>query len=269
MHRYKQLLNRTTVYSGFPNTSLDVVIYIMYILSIHRKHPLLKENKKDFDINSFYGYLKKELTIFEKRFSDYLVGQSKDKAYIRSKGLLLNDLQHGITNILNFNYTPIKRGQNNVVTNVHGSLKGKDCIIGIDGGELEYSHPSYQFTKTYRKMEQFVKARYDSMDIILDNAVEYIIFYGHSLNKQDYSYFVSIFDYYDLYGFDYNRKKVSLIFYYSVYDLDKENEIKKRAFTSIINLIHEYDRTYISKHNSGFNLLHKLLIENRIKLFKI
>lgn len=44
-----------------------------------------------------------------------------------------------------------------------------------------------------------------------DNQMLEIKFYRHSLSEADYSYFQSIFDYYNLY----ENNKVSLIFYYS------------------------------------------------------
>ena len=82
-----------------------------------------------------------------------------------------------------------------------------------------------------------------------------IIFYGHSLSKADYSYFQSIFDYYDIYS----NNNVSLIFYYS------EGYEQTDA---IYELINSYGKT-LSNKDQGKNLIHKLLLENRLKIEQI
>ncbi len=87
-----------------------------------------------------------------------------------------------------------------------------------------------------------------------NNEIE-IKFYGHSLSEADYSYFQSIFDYYNLYSND----KVSLVFYYS-----KGYE----QYEAIYKLINVYGRT-LANENQGKNLMHKLLLENRLKIEEI
>lgn len=88
-----------------------------------------------------------------------------------------------------------------------------------------------------------------------DNAPLEIKFYGHSLSEADYSYFQSIFDYYDLYG----NNNVSLIFYYS-------NEFEQND--EIYRLINSYGRTLMNQEQ-GKNLIHKLLLENRLKIVEV
>ena len=75
------------------------------------------------------------------------------------------------------------------------------------------------------------------------------------MSEADYSYFQSIFDYYNLYS----NNNVSLLFYYS------EGYEQTDA---IYNLINEYGKT-LSNKEQGKNLLHKLLLENRLKIIKI
>ena len=65
----------------------------------------------------------------------------------------------------------------------------------------------------------------------------------------------SIFDYYDLYG----NSKVSLIFYYS------EGYEQTDA---IYRLINSYGKT-LSNREQGKNLIHKLLLENRLKIVEV
>ena len=109
------------------------------------------------------------------------------------------------------------------------------------------------FSKTYRKMLD------TSTPISIlppnDNAPLEIKFYGHSLSEADYSYFQSIFDYYDLYG----NNNVSLIFYYS-------NEFEQND--EIYRLINSYGRTLMNQEQ-GKNLIHNLLLENRLKIVEV
>ena len=88
-----------------------------------------------------------------------------------------------------------------------------------------------------------------------NNQLIEIKFYGHSLNEADYSYFQSIFDYYNLY----ENTNVSLIFYYS-----KGFEQTDKVY----QLINTYAKT-LSNKDQGNNLTHKLLLENRLKIVEI
>ena len=88
-----------------------------------------------------------------------------------------------------------------------------------------------------------------------DNQLIDIKFYGHSLSEADYSYFQSIFDYYNLY----ENNKVSLTFYYS-----KGFEQTEKVY----RLINTYGKT-LSNKDQGKNLTHKLLLENRLKIIEI
>lgn len=62
----------------------------------------------------------------------------------------------------------------------------------------------------------------DKQDKLLPKSIKNIVFYGHSLAPADYSYFQSIFDYYNIYDND-----ITLVFYYSIYDKNKEQDIKR------------------------------------------
>lgn len=171
--------------------------------------------------------------------------------------------------VLSFNYTAlfdILNVENPCkYTNVHGKLCNGNCnedchesniIFGIDDNEIKTQTIEQDlrlFSKTYRKM-----ADTSSPISILPPRGTYPIeikFYGHSLNQADYSYFQSIFDYYDIYG----NIDVKLIFYYS-------DGYEQRD--AIYNLINEYGSTLNNK-DQGKNLMHKLLLENRIKIEKI
>lgn len=172
------------------------------------------------------------------------------------------------TFILNFNYTAIfdilKVESPCFYNNVHGKLydeycqdfAGSNIIFGVDDNLIQSQDMSSDlriFSKTYRKM--FAKG---APNIILppnDGTSIAIKFYGHSLNEADYSYFQSIFDHYNLYG----NSSVDLIFYYSK---GFENH------DAVYRLISEYGKTLTNKEQ-GKNLIHKLLLENRLHIQEV
>ena len=173
------------------------------------------------------------------------------------------------THVLNFNYTAlpdiIKTQDICYHINVHGKLCNEQCgenctkssiIFGIDDKIIqsrdEYA-PLRLFSKTYRKM-MLEESPLGILPHAYENLLE-IKFYGHSLSEADYSYFQSIFDYYNLYG----NNNVSLIFCYSEgYD----------QTDAVYRLVNSYGRTLTNK-DQGKNLIHKLLLENRLIIKKI
>lgn len=173
------------------------------------------------------------------------------------------------TSILSFNYTAIFDillvESPCIYSNVHGKLCNKQCIegcgsssvtFGIDDKLIQENSEAFNlrmFSKTYRKMLAIGKP----LNILPQKNISQIEikFYGHSLSEADYSYFQSIFDYYDLY----ENTNVSLTFYYS--EGYEQND-------AIYGLISEYGKTLINKEQ-GKNLIHKLLLENRLKIEKI
>lgn len=183
--------------------------------------------------------------------------------------------------ILNFNYTSIITNKINnfsksddfmasvLERNIHGKLddENHDIIFGIDSKEVNSKSPAYQFTKTYRVMRQSISNTV--LDIIrIRNDYDYIYFYGHSLGEQDYSYFQSIFDIINLYS-----GKTVLRFLYSPYHKEpNENIIYEQNFTAnVAKLIESYGESFETEKIKGKNLLHRLILENRLEIieFKI
>ena len=171
-------------------------------------------------------------------------------------------------NILSFNYTALFDilGVQSpcLYNNVHGKLCMNKCaencstsniIFGIDDTIVQTQNENseiHKFSKTYRKM---LYANTETRVLpTKDNALE-IKFYGHSLSEADYSYFQSIFDYYNLY----ENSKVSLMFYYSK-GFEQTDEVYR--------LINTYGKT-LSNKDQGKNLTHKLLLENRLKIIEV
>lgn len=170
------------------------------------------------------------------------------------------------THILSFNYTALFDILNVEspckYSNVHGKLclakcekdcKSSNIIFGIDDNIIQSQDASSElrlFSKTYRKM-LFAGEPINILPPKEAKPLE-IKFYGHSLSEADYSYFQSIFDYYDLYG----NSNVSLKFYYS-----KGYE----QHDTIYKLISSYGHSLNNKEQ-GKNLIHKLLLENRLHI---
>lgn len=101
----------------------------------------------------------------------------------------------------------------------------------------------------------------DEFPLDLNRKIGAVKFYGHSLNSADYAYFQSIFDKVDLYG-----SNVELYFYYG--DFEKDNSENQSKFMDrIYKLIGTYGQNTFKNTSEikGKNLLHKLLLEGRIK----
>jgi len=168
-------------------------------------------------------------------------------------------------NILSFNYTRLGQpnGSNfSRYKNIHGTIIGKhqDIIFGIDSFDISPLDPTFKFTKTYRIALQESKLLINP-DIfegrISLNNISEIIIYGHSLNRQDYSYFYAIFNKCNI-----NNSNVKLDLYYSNYD-----DIN-RAPESILrlqNLFQQYEIDFqIPK-----GLFHRMLLEDRVHFIKL
>ncbi len=236
-----------------------------YILNYPRNITYIQEFKQTFEIELLYKYLSEELIKFENNFRDYLLSQLKDNEQYREKSRgLLKLLQSSKTNIMSFNYTTIIKELPVLnIENVHGKLDDSTNIIGIDSTKFKYDDPAYIFTKTFRKIKLFTDKEQTNIEHVLSDGIEMIAFYGHSLNDQDYAYFQTVFDYYNLYD-----RKIKLLFYYSIYNIDREIQIKNDIYTSVIKLIEVYGNTLDNKAH-GKNLLHKLLNEDRIRIMQI
>ena len=231
---------------------------------------------------NFYQILLEELILFEKSFAAYIELLTK-KTILRGSGqttyrnnlLKLSDKSEDKYYLINFNYTEfsskrekakfeIKRSPRKIKViqqNVHGVYYDK-VIFGIDQSSIEASSDEYMFTKTFRKMDYY--ENFENIPLPNKEDVSEIIFYGHSLAEADYSYFQSIFDYYSIYDSD-----VTINFSYSVYgDTSDHWKIKQRKLQDSVKVVEKYSQTLANK-DRGKNLMHKLLLENRLKFKKI
>lgn len=270
---------------------------------------MMGENYKDV-----FSFLFDQLNDFEHSFSNYILESVKKSDYLPRNNMLIKKIcNKHLSNILTFNYTPIIDNSEhdnvkdyiNKLENIHGNVINEvrfnmesPVIIGIDSNYDSKNIISKEdkskidiFTKTSRLLD------FSNRDEnkVLDKDVNTIIFFGHSLGEADYSYFQSIFDYYQIYDSD-----IKIIFLYSEYaeqsekirelvldynnasDENKENkkqkyynELKRVDISrkssqkiKVFKLLNEYGETLNNK-NHGRNLLHKLLLERRIELLNI
>lgn len=168
--------------------------------------------------------------------------------------------------VLSFNYTgPFELstraiGQRVAYTNIHGLChEGEEIIFGIDGKEKLTDTIAGPFTKTYRLLGLGGPKAQD----VVQSDTQCIKFYGHSLSGADYSYFQAIFDAVHLYSSD-----VSLVFFYRCFDEKNPLIHRTEMMNKVINLLTAYGATLENKDH-GKNLIHKLLLEGRLKVQEI
>lgn len=233
------------------------------------------------------SYMLEELYEFENSFSSYIkknISSHKEynenicKLFHKIKGLSKNKN----ANLLTFNYTnPSLYGCHIKKTkNIHGNIFNKSklnhspIIIGIDSDiDPIYKENSsdyqniFSFTKTKR-----ILSMVDDYTNVLDSNIDEIIFFGHSLGEADYSYFQSIFDYYDIYN---SNILIKFIFNPRHKSNDSEDtKLKKNILklesqsVKVSNLINKYGET-LDNINHGNNLLHKLLTQGRLEILNI
>ena len=229
---------------------------------------------KDRKNLNFLDFIMEQLNLFEKDFGNY-IGSLELKG--ESKNRLINIFRTTCRKkIINFNYSiflqdlidrykdiafseieiarrikPIES-----IVNIHGDFKNP--IFGIDS--LNSEEQFQNFTKTSRILNNDT---IENFELPKPEKLGTINFFGHSLSKADYSYFQSLFDYYDIYS-----SNIKLNFMYSEYDKNDLTRAKRETHNNVVKLMNNYGEKLENK-DKGKNLLHKLLIENRIKLINV
>ena len=173
-------------------------------------------------------------------------------------------------NVLSFNYTePWGEKLNfrdnllhvNLFKNIHGTLKNRSIIFGIDDNMIDSKSEGYRFTKGSRIMEMntIEENKSTPIKVIFDRNVNRVVFYGHSLSDADYGYFQLIFDEYK------ENENLIFEFCYTVFDgTTKENEIIKLR-EGISRIFGRYEKENDEKKYT----LKNLNLNNRIKFREI
>lgn len=233
---------------------------------------LEKRNMEKFkNIDEFYYYILDELNQFEKEFgmfidkkrclySNFLLKIPNTDFEKRSK-MTLQELCNvdNLVSIDSFNYDDIgDENLNKILHNINGNLENP--IFGIDSNLCRASDPRFIFTKTNRRMELEMIDFECQKDIAFDN----VIVYGHSLSSNDYSYFFPLLDKLEMTNFLSNKK---IIFGFSVYDMEKETEIKRKNRLNIQKLFEAYANYKGLKDVN--RLLDSLTTQNRVLTYEI
>jgi len=229
---------------------------------------------KDRKNLSFLDFMMEQLNLFEKDFGNY-IGSLEIKE--ENKNRLINIFRTTCRKkIINFNYNiflqdlidrykdiafseiEIARRIKSIesIVNIHGDFKNP--IFGIDSHNSEEQFQN--FTKTSRILNNDTVGNFE---LPKPEKLGTINFFGHSLSEADYSYFQSLFDYYDIYS-----SNIKLNFMYSEYDKNDLTRAKRETHNNVVKLMNNYGEKLENK-DKGKNLLHKLLIENRIKLINV
>ena len=248
----------------------SIYFYENYQFSEFKRFFMAKFNDdtKDIDI---VDYLSDELVRFEEEFKTYIAKISQTDDYKKKSAKLLGELMDDgeeTFDILTFNYTvPDQKAVNffayGNINHVHGIMSDK-VIIGFDSSDIsDIKDNRIKMSKAIQKM--FYKT--SNVSLPDKDQVLFLKFYGHSLGSQDYSYFHSIFDFYDIY----HNGKISLVFYYTPYhDTNEENDkLRNEYIGQVYNLLNSYSLNS-TIHNENSNVIvSKLLLENRLFIRKI
>lgn len=228
----------------------------------------------DEQYKNLTDYLYQQLRLFESAFVDFLNQEIEGNNIYKEKAAdLLFDITSDSSLIdlskhkfLSFNYTrPFFHPHVEIdITNVHGTLGSKNIIFGIDQEKIDAETDIYRFTKTFRQMtETEISKRNGELILPKKEEIEEISFFGHSLSRLDYSYFQTLFDFYDLYSSD-----VKLAFYYKTYGEYDSLAMELDLSEKISKMLRTYGPS-ISNEKKANNLMHKLLLEKRLIIEEI
>lgn len=233
---------------------------------------LEKRNMEGFkNIDEFYCYILDELNQFEKEFGKFIdkkrypyrnfLTKIPNTDFEKRSKMTLQELcsVDNLVSIDSFNYDDIGDDNlNKLLHNINGNLENP--IFGIDSNLCRASDPRFIFTKTNRRMELEMINFECQKDIVFDN----VIVYGHSLSSNDYSYFFPLLDKLEMTNFLSNKK---IIFGFSVYDREKETEIKRKNRLNIQKLFEAYANYKGLKDVN--RLLDSLTTQNRVLTYEI
>ena len=244
-------------------------------LYIRRHFQEFYSKRKNKTYADLYLYLLSQLQIFEKQFADYILLEvSNNGFYNANSERLLDNIVDFDTNkvyVIDFNYTGFSLEErfktffNTAINKIHGDAK-KEVIIGFDSSDVDYSDNNYKGGLILSKSWQILNQENENEDLPNEESIKYIIFYGHSLGEQDYSYFHTLFDKYNLYN-----GHVILVFCYSDYEDTKTKIIKHRMeyLKNIHALLNDYAVKSGKETSKCITLVNRLELEKRIYIRKI
>lgn len=258
-NNYKTLQKNVSIY--FLNESLnphsDRIPMVCSVLISYLR-------EEDYSDKTTLDFLFDELRRFEGAFKKYIQNEAENANYDSNAINIANKIiksKNSSIYVLNFNYTTPFVNQDEIikVRNIHGKTTN-EIIFGIDTKNITPKKEQYKFTKTYRLLTKNNNDHKDEFPLPDPNYLNRINFFGHSLSKADYSYFQSIFDYYNLYS-----SNVELVFACRPYGAYSPDDMQRHQADLVTKLLHDYSETLPNKAH-GENLIHKLLVEKRLSI---
>lgn len=248
-------------------------------LFLNSHHP----QRRPWNFDALLQITHDDLTLLESDFGKNLLSEVKtSRGYKENVSKLMSEIildqkpfkdDYNIEeSVLSFNYT---RAVNRFrfdkhdmeYVNIHGRL-GEEIVFGIDGTNRMDDPVALPFTKTYRLMALDIPdignlVQASASGVPIATGTKMIKFYGHSLGEADYSYFQAILDSVKLY-----EGNTRLIFYFRPHKLSNEQmQDEKQAriemMDKVIRLLTAYGLT-LDNQDHGKNLIHKLLLEDRL-----
>lgn len=218
-----------------------------------------------------------ELLEYEHRFGRYIEDQQKGNGEYKEKAKkllkFLVPVGHDISYLNTFNYSNLY-GIVPYDCNIwHVNGDTKQPIFGIDLPELSSGNlkskgssideKSYRFTKTYRRFEL------DEKDAYYPKNTDFarIIVFGHSLNKQDYSYFFALFNRLNFSNDRGKRNGYTVEFTYCAYGEKTANEAKHETIDKALAMLQMYNSEIL--HEENFRLMDILYSNGAIKFREI
>jgi hypothetical protein len=249
---FKKLSNKKHIFKNY--FLEDSIIYtsleLFDIISIINrggafkfKEKYINKSKISIDIKMILSNLSQSFEEFIVIFNRYLVDIVE--SFYEVLAVKLDIPFHLMNEIYTFNYMPslerIYGVDNSKITYLHGKISDDNEVQNMVLGVSEISddlkvEKAYDFTKYYQKIRKKSNNKFIEIPPKNHNYDEMTIFYiiGHSLNKSDDNYVLSMFDFLkrDKYG-----KCQVCVFYYDTRDRDSK----------IRNLLHVIGEELITK----------------------
>ena len=231
-----------------------------------------KFEKLNLQGSNFYRFLLKELKLFENNFGIYIRNQIyeiydvnfnqfiKNEKYIKLAIKAIENLcsLDNVVSIDSFNYTEIIDSR---VSEIYHHINGgyEAPIFGIDS-IFDPNDARFLFTKTGRRIDlDLIENNYEQKE-----EFENVVVFGHSLNQADYSYFFPLLDQIRLLD---NLETKKLVFAYSIYNENEEENIKSSLWKRVSQLLFAYAKEKGLSNPERF--LDSLSTQKRIIFYEI
>ena len=266
-----QKVNLLDVYNTIQDPDIDIggvtPNFLALVTFVFRK----RDFKSFADKTDYYEFLLNELRKFEINFGKYIKRQhdyfdhfinhhNSDYDYKATETIKLLCNADNLISIDSFNYGAFSNEKlDALLRNINGNLNMP--IFGIDTTRFRSSDTRSIFSKTNRRMEldMLVNSTYEQKEF--DN----VVVFGHSLSRNDYSYFYPLLDKLNMTDFSANNR---IVFAFSIFDEKRSYAIKAEHRKAINQLFTSYAR-YKGFNEEPERLLDALTTQGRILTYEI